>query len=154
MIATARTTTTILAGAAFALLALTGCSGGAATPTPVETTPAAVEGQSTTDACTVLQEGIMEVSTAISDGLQGAATDPEASATAISDATVAFAATVEGIDNAEVKDAATTASEGFTSLSEQFTIATTDPENADTDALTAAQDDVKTSVEALSEICS
>ena len=151
MIATARTTTTILAGAAFALLALTGCSGSPA-PTVVET-PAA-EGQATAEACTTLQTGLADVSTALADSAAGFTTDPEASATLVSDAAAEFAAVVDGITNEEVKAAAVQASDDITALSEQFEQLAADPEAADADAITAAGDDAKTSIEALQTVCS
>ena len=150
MNATTRTTTTILAGAAFALLALTGCSGGA---TPPAETPAA-EGQSTADACSVLRDGLVDVSTALSDSAAGFTTDPAASAQLVHDAAAEFEGVVADITNEDVKGAATTASTDITTLSEQFDLLASDPDNADADAITAAGQDAKTSIEALQTVCS
>lgn len=151
MNATARTTTTLLAGAAFALLALTGCAGGGA-PAPAETN--AAESQSTADACTVLRTGLVDVSTALSQSATGFATDPEASAKLVHDAAAEFEGVVADITNADVKAAATTASTDITTLSEQFDLLASDPDNADGEAITAAGNDAKTSIEALQTVCS
>ena len=153
MNATARTTTTILAGAAFALLALTGCAAGGA-ETPEKTPAAESQTQSTEDACTVLRTGLVDVSTALSDSAAGFTTDPEASALLVHDAAVEFDGVVADITNTDVKDAATAASADITALSEQFDLLAADPENADADAITAAGEDAKTSIEALQTVCS
>ena len=155
MKATARTTTTILAGAAFALLALTGCAAGAPeTPAKTPAAEAPSQSQTTEDACTVLRTGLVDVSTALSNSAAGFTTDPEASALLVHDAAVEFEGVVADITNTDVKDAATTASDDITALSEQFDLLAADPDNADADAITAAGEDAKTSIEALQTVCS
>jgi len=160
------------AGLALALaVALTGCAGGgdeepeaeqsrtaspsaSASPSPSETADDdAAGGQSTADACAIVQTALQDVSNGLNQDISALATDPAAAAAALDAVESGFAQAIAGVTNPEVRAPVDEAGAALTALSDQVTSVTQDPQSADPAAVQQAATDVQTRFAALAEVC-
>jgi hypothetical protein len=133
-----RTTAGLIAGAAVALLLLSGCAAG----------------QSKIEACAILTTALETVSTDLGEASGLLVTDPEAASTGIAGAAEAYAATIATITNDEVSGPATASSEAVTEFSDVVTVLAADFENGDPETLTVPLDKVQTTFAELQVTCS
>jgi gas vesicle protein len=133
-----RTKTTSLIGAlAITALLLTGCAGG----------------QSKADACKVLESGLTDLQSDLTNSLSEAATDPEGASEALQSVSDKFSDNASKVSNDEVKKVADDADKALGSLVSEFKTYSKDPASADTTALTDASSDVQDTFLALSKVC-
>ena len=133
-----RTKTTSLIGAlAITGLLLTGCAGG----------------QSKADACKVLESGLTDLQSDLTNSLSEAATDPEGASEALQSVSDKFSDNASKVSNDEVKKVADDADKALGSLVSEFKTYSKDPASADTTALTDASSDVQDTFLALSKVC-
>ena len=110
-------------------------------------------GQSTTEACTIVQTTMVQAQQDLSESVASFGNDPVAGADAVDDLATAFSGANDKIDNAEVKKATDDAEKALDSFAAEMKKAAADQENVDSEALTDALDDIETSFTGVQDIC-
>ena len=122
---------------AVAGLMLTGCAGG----------------QSTTEACTIVQTTMVQAQEDLSASVASFGNDPVAGADAVDDLASAFSGANDKISNADVKKATDGAEKALDAFAAEMKKAAADQANVDSDALTGALDDIQTTFTGVQDVC-
>ena len=110
-------------------------------------------GQSTAEACTVVQTTMVQAQEDLSESVASFGNDPEEGAKAVDKLATAFAGANDEISNAEVKKATDKAEDALTVFASEMDKAASDPANVDSDALTDALDDIQTTFADVQTVC-
>ncbi|GHD47781.1 hypothetical protein D9V29_06420 [Mycetocola manganoxydans] len=122
---------------AVAGLLLTGCAGG----------------QSTADACTIVQTTMEKAQEDLSESVTSFGSDPAAGADAVDDLAASFSGANEKISNEEVKKTTNAAEKALDAFAVEMRAAADDPENIETTALTDALGDIQTTFADVQTVC-
>lgn len=118
-------------------LLLTGCAGG----------------QSTVEACAVLQTTMEKAQEDLSESVTSFGSDPAAGADAVDDLATSFAGANDKISNADVKETTDAAEKALDSFAVEMRSAADDPANVDSAALTDALDGIQTTFADIQTAC-
>lgn len=122
---------------AVAGLLLTGCAGG----------------QSTADACTIVQTTMEKAQEDLSESVTSFGSDPAAGADAVDDLAASFSGANEKISNEEVKKTTNAAEKALDAFAVEMRAAADDPDNIETTALTDALGDIQTTFADVQTVC-
>ena len=111
-------------------------------------------GQSVADGCAELETASQTVADGVTEATGDLTTDPDAAAAAISATAKDFESDVADIENTEVREAAAPVVDAISGFAVQIEAYAADPENADTEALTASSDEVDSSFTKIGDVCS
>ena len=131
------TTASVFGVLAVAGLMLTGCAGG----------------QSAPEACAVVQTTMVQAQEDLSESVTSFGSDPVAGAQAVDDLATAFSDANASISNAEVKASTDKAEKALDAFASEMEKAAADQANVDSDALTDALDDIKTTFTGVQKAC-
>lgn len=130
-------TASVLGVLTVAGLMLTGCAGG----------------QTATEACAVVQTTMVKAQQDLSESVTSFGADPEAGAQAVNDLASAFSDANDSISNAKVKKSTDKAEKALDAFASEMEKAAADQANVDSDALTDALDDIKTTFSGVQDAC-
>ena len=111
-------------------------------------------GQSVADGSAELETASQTVADGVTEATGDLTTDPDAAAAAISATAKDFESDVADIENTEVREAAAPVVDAISGFAVQIEAYAADPENADTEALTASSDEVDSSFTKIGDVCS
>jgi hypothetical protein len=118
-------------------LLLTGCAGG----------------QSTVDACAVVQTTMEKAQEELSESVASFGNDPAAGADAVDELAESFASANDKISNADVKKSTDAAEKALDTFAGEMRAAADDPDNVDSEALTDALDGIQTTFADIQTAC-
>ncbi|MET1052363.1 MAG: hypothetical protein ABWX65_06970 [Mycetocola sp.] len=131
------TTASVVGALTVAGLMLTGCAAG----------------QTSAEACTIVQDTMVEAQADLSASVTEFGNDPVAGATAVDDLATAFSDANSKISNAEVKKATDEAESALDAFAVEMEKAAADQANVDADALTDALGDIETTFTGVQDVC-
>ena len=102
----------------------------------------------------VVQTTMVKAQQDLSESVTSFGSDPEAGAQAVNDLASAFADANASISNADVKTTTDKAEKALDAFASEMEKAAADQANVDSDALTDALDDIKTTFSGVQDVCS